>query len=157
MWRTPISKPHGMEAFCILPPERPKTNRPNGKLAMRFVSFFHPFALHCFRHAPEYGHANQKQNSKSEKKEYSPHIVFEKPPRPDAFASGLAARLQCDLIIFTVHFDNPLRLFAFSGFSDLQRVFSVAVFRRVEHRRVFFPFGGFYRLYLLNNLFRCKR
>jgi len=53
---------------------------------MRFVSFFHPLTLNCLGHAPEYGHANQKQNSKSEKKEYSPHIVFEKPPRPDAFA-----------------------------------------------------------------------
>lgn len=118
MWRTPISKPHGMEAFCILPPERPKTNRPNGKLAMRFVSFFHPFALHCFRHAPEYGHGNQKQNGNSEKKEYSPHIVFEKPPRPDAFASGRAA-CECGLLTCFCCFrtaEQPNRAACLSGF-----------------------------------------
>ena len=63
----------------------------------------------------------------------------------------------CDLIIFTVHFDNPLRLFAFSGFSDLQRVFSVAVFRRVKHRRVFRLSNGFYRLDRFNNLLRGER
>ena len=148
-----------MEAFCILPPERPKTNRPNGKLAMRFVSFFHPFALHCFRHAPEYGHGNQKQNGNSEKKEYSPHIVLKtrRAPMPLLQDGRLVSVAYLLVFVASVLLNNPIGLLAFPGFTDLQRVFPATVFRRVEHRRVFFPFGGFYRLYLLNNLFRFKR
>jgi len=63
------------------------------------------------------------------------------------------------LLVFvaSVLLNNPIGLLAFPGFTDLQRVFPATVFRRVEHRRVFGLFGGFYRLDRLNNLLRAKR